>query len=593
MRPTHNPRGMLLLSLLAVTIAALAASPASRAAEPRRPVEYINGVPDTGQFLPNSAILARVADRRVSVLAFRDAYFASDPHIRPSGDSLGRAEFLTNMVRKDVLGLTALSAGYTLNFEDRAKLREVRSKALSNRFFETAVLDVPPVSEDSLRRVYEYYRYELRMRLLQFTDRAVAEAAQRSLAQGRASWATFAARYTPSGLQQSEGQFNWSRFENLPTDLGLALWRLKPGQLSPVLRVPGGYQVYQVTERRDRAVPEFGFLRPAIVDALKNHESDLRRRAITDEAKRDMNVRFDTTNVIYTSKLFPVALRTGEGNEIMIDETLPEIAAEDTSRTLIEWDGGRVSLGRLTHAYSDLPAVMRPRLDSPDRVVEYAEAIMLEPKMLEMAIARGLEQDTVVVARYQRKLEEILVGKMVEDSCFSRITVSQKERRDYYQKNRPGYMTFPSVRYAVVVRDTRAAADSVKARLDAGEPIASVLRADSLRGETRSGIQEANSNSNLSYQKILFEEMRAGQSRVMGPDRANTFACMHLLSFDPGQLLPYEQVETLVDESVRNLKAEKALNDFVARLMRRFPIEVHYDLLPRVKLTTPGPDERE
>jgi hypothetical protein len=93
--------------------------------------------------------------------------------------------------------------------------------------------------------------------------------------------------------------------------------------------------------------------------------------------------------------------------------------------------------------------------------------------------------------------------------------------------------------------------------------------------------------------KLLFEEMRPGQRRVMGPDKQGYWACVQLLEFDPGQQVPYEEVETVIDESIRNLKAEQVLQAFTARLMKRYPVETHYERLMSVKLTTPGDDERE
>lgn len=593
MRPDNHFRG-LMLPALALALLAVAA-PASAADAPKKSLEYVDGVPDTGQFLPNSTLLAKVADREISVFAFRDFYFLSRPEIRPGRDSVGRAEFLTNMIRKEVLGLTALASNIPLNFEDRATLREHRATLLSNRLFETAVLNVPAPPEDSLRKVYEFHKAELRMRVLHFTDRAQAEAARQSLVKGSATWKALSDRYNPAGLQAGAGQLDWSKFESVPTELALVLWRLKPSEYSPVLPVSAGYQVFQVMERRDRPFPEYSIMRQSVESLLRNHASELRRREITAEAMRGMHVQHDSANVVWASKQFSQAVKVGAegaGQSIHIDETVPEFTPADTARRILTWKGGTLSLGQVVHTYSDLPPVMRPAINTPELFMGYAEAIILAPRMIELAIERGLEKDPVVTEKLERKREEILVGKMVEDSVFSRIVVSKQERRDYYAKNRNGFITFPAVRYAVVVRPTKEGADSVRVRVSAGESVFAVLRADSLAGNTASGIKSATTNDHGAYEKVIFEEMRPGQSRVLGPDRDKMWACIHLLEFDAGRQMPYEEVEGLVDESVRNIKAEQALNAFVERLMRRYPIESRYDLLMRVKLTTPSESER-
>ena len=603
MRLMTRPPGLPWLSfaqrlavLAMISAGTLNAAPTPPPAAPEKSVEYIDGVRDTGQFLHNSEILARVADRKVSVLDFRTYYFLSAPEIRPGRDSSGRAEFLTNMVRKDVLGLTALKSGIQFSFEDRATLRDERATLLSNRLFETSVLDVGTPSEDSLRKVYEYHKVELRMRVLFFSDRAQAEAVRQSVVKTPSTWAAAAERYNPPALRFKAGEIAWSKFESVPTGVALQLWTLKTGQVSPVLQTNAGWQVFQVLERRPRPYAEYRIMKPSIEALLSNYSQDLRRQAITDEAKKGMEVRYDTTNATWAAKHFTSAVSVaadGGGQTIHIEESVPEFEPADTARTILTWKEGRVSLGELLHEYTHLPAVMRPNINTKEAIMAYADALMLAPRMVEIAVARGFEKDPKFVRMYERKQEEILVGKMVEDSCFTRIMVSKQERRAFYDKNRNGFVTYPSVRYAVIVRDTKAAADSVKARLGAGEKATAILRADSLAGNLRSGIQGGNTQDRLPFHKLVFEELRPGQSRVLGPDKDKAWACIVLLEFDPGKQLPFEEVEAICDESVRNLKSEQALTAFVGRLMKRYPIEARYDLLMRVKLTTPKADETD
>ena len=58
------------------------AAPAPTAHDHRQE-RWINDQPDTGQFLPDSALLARVADRRIRVGDYVDAYFRTYAEYRP------------------------------------------------------------------------------------------------------------------------------------------------------------------------------------------------------------------------------------------------------------------------------------------------------------------------------------------------------------------------------------------------------------------------------------------------------------------------------------------------------------------------------
>ena len=572
----------------------LALSVPAFAAEPPKQRVFIDGVPDTGQFLPNSEILATIGDRRVRVIDYRVGYFGLSGQNRPGTDSLGRAEFLTNMIRKDVLGLRALQAGYKLNFEDRAQIREIHNTVISNRLFEREVLVNEAVPEDSIRYVYDLYKYDIRARLLFFTDRGEALTALESLRKKKLRWEALAATHTPPAYAATKGEVPFTHFEDLPLDLSLGLWPLPVGGISDLIYSATGYQIVQVLERKPRPVPAYEFLRNTIQARFDDFHSNVKKRRIINEAKQGMDAVYDSTHIAWTSRQFSPAVVVGSenfGQSITIDENVPEIAPADTGRVLVTFKNGRISVGTLLHAYTDLPPVMRPSLTTAERVADYADAIMLAPRMIELAVQRGLENDPIVKRAVANKTEELLVTKMVEDSVFTRVMVSPKERKDYYEKNRNGFITYAKVRYAIIVRDTRAEAEAIKARIMAGEKATDIVRADSLRGEVRTGIREQSEGEHDALNKLLFEELRPGQAQVLGPDSKNAFACFALLEYDPGRQLSYAEVEGIVDESVRNLKAEAALNAFVDRLKAGIPITARYDLLMRVMLVTPTENE--
>ena len=90
---------------------------------------WINDVPDTGQFLADSVWVLKVGPRVTTAGEFVSKYFSSYPEYRPPQDSLGRIKFLTSLLHKDVLGMTALAQNRPLRFEDRLAMRETRQRA--------------------------------------------------------------------------------------------------------------------------------------------------------------------------------------------------------------------------------------------------------------------------------------------------------------------------------------------------------------------------------------------------------------------------------------------------------------------------------
>jgi hypothetical protein len=168
------------------------------------------------------------------------------------------------------------------------------------------------------------------------------------------------------------------------------------------------------------------------------------------------------------------------------------------------------------------------------------------------------------------------------------VSIRPEERKKYYQDNLPGYMTYPRVTYAAFVRPNRESADSLAAQLRGGTKAADLLRADSLAGLNRGSIQERSAREHgTAYYKLLFEELRPGKVAIDGPDKVGAYAVIQLLTYDPGHQLKYEEVELLVDQSLHNIKAEARLKEFLARRKKLYQIEVHPELLARVRMVDP------
>jgi len=184
----------------------------------------------------------------------------------------------------------------------------------------------------------------------------------------------------------------------------------------------------------------------------------------------------------------------------------------------------------------------------------------------------------------------VMVEHMYQDSVFTKIWVSKDERKAYYQKNLPQFFTFATVRYAAITRPSKAGADSVEKALKAGMKAEALLAADSVAGRVSGSIQTRQQNEQGPYQKALFEEMRPGDTQVRGPDRNGDYAVLQVLSYDGGRQLSFEESEQMIDESLQNQKSEKALNELIARLQKRYDVAMRPEKLMLVKLVDPTVD---
>ena len=577
---------------LACAVLATAPVPVLRAA-PLGSGSVINGVRDTGQFVPDTTWLVRVGPRVTTVGDFVQRYFESYGEDRPRADSLGRVQFMRSIVDKEVLGMSALAVAPKLGFEDRIQLRELEERSLANAVYQRYVADSTVVTDADVRDLEKQFTYDQHFRHIVFDNRGTAERVRRELLQGRMRWSDAVKRFSTGTAQDAgpDGDMGWVKRAAIDPIMGIRMFALKPGEISAVFQDREGFQLVQALERKTIAPISLEALRNSLRTQLRDFISSERSERIQQTLRDEIGLAYDSTNIAWASSRFKSAVvidQSPHGSNINVDAAVPEFAPADTARTLAHWkNGGRISLSTVIHAYTELTPLVRPNLSFFDAMRGQVDAIVLEPFMAEYGRRKGLDKDPVVVSLLERKREQIAVEHLYQDSVASKTWVSKDERKAYYEKNKAQFVTYPAVDFAAIVRPSRKSADSLAAALKAGAKAAAILHADSLAGLTSGAIQHRRQDENGLYHKVLFEELRPGESSVFGPDKQGTFMVLQLLKFDSGRQLSFEESDAIADESLQNMKAEATLRSLIARMSKRYAIRTRPELLMRIKLVDP------
>ena len=554
-------------------------------------VHFIDGIRDTGQFLPDSVVVLRVDNRPVRVREYVESYFNSYAEDRPKSDSAGRVEFMHALIHKDILGQTARAAGYAFGFEERIQLRAFTDRVLSNVLYQRAVADSALPTDAEVRETYDQHRYQTRLRHIQFADRATAERVRLELLRGHIAWKDAVKKYTIATHDAGpNGDLGWKSRMGMTQILARAIYSLRPSEISQVVEDDDGIHLVQCVERRPTMPPSLETIENGI-------RGDLQRYHVLDRSERlqsmlasQIDFVTDSAAVRWAAGFFVPPRESKQeqgGTNLVFNTTLPEFASMDTARVLARYRGHTYSLGQFTDAYSHIQPLLRPSVSTPEDFAHQVRNFILEPYMAKLALERGLDKDSMAVAQIEAKREQMLVERMYQDSVMSKVLVSPAERRKYYEANKAGYVTYASVRFATFAIQGRGAADSLAARLKAGERAEDILLADSLAGVHRGSIGVRGSNEHGAYYKVLFEELRPGQLTVDGPDKEGKFLVLQVISRDPGRQLSYEEADAYAYESVQNQKAEALLNALIERQSRKHRIEIHPELVMRIKLVDP------
>lgn len=599
MRFRASSRGLGAFVALALAAALTLAASAQKAPSPppapgRAPIRaYINGIPDTGQFLPDTTVIAQVDELPITIRDFIWSYFNSYAEDRPSQDSLGRVTFLQTMVNKEVLGRTARKANYPLTYEDRVTLREHTQRVLANDLYHHAVLDSSDATEAEIQRVYEQFKWELHVRHILFANAATAEKVRVDLRAGRISWTAAVKKYSVAvGDKGPDGDVGWLVRVGLSLPIADALFNLKPNEISAVVEDEDGPQLVQCVERRPTKPMALSSVRALIVDQIRAaHATAMTDRFYLGLAK-DVHFVPDTAVINWACKFFkpPVQSKTGDGGpSIELNAEFPNFSADDTSRVLARWDGGRISVHDFLESFSNIPPLVRPDCSTPQALTMQVANVVLEPYRAQIAQQRGYDRDPPAVAEIEGKREQLMVEHMYADSVENRIRVTPAERRDYYEKHKPDYFTYESRTFATIIRFSKAGTDSVVKALRSGTPAGAIISADSAAGFKSGAFHELRQDEHgTPFRKLVYEELRPGEVTTVEPRKSgDVWVVVQLVHVTPGHQLSFEESQSMIDVSLRAMKAETELQNLLKRLRPRFRIIQHPELVMRIRLLDP------
>jgi len=594
MRSLRLSQGIVMGCMLTVTAMGAYAQPQSLPSHtpsgtPIR--QWIDGVADTGQFLPDSAVLAVVAGRPITVGQFCNDYFDVYAPIRPKPDLAGRQEFLNTLIDKIVLSEVVRPMPFTPGFEQRATLRDYRQRVLSNVLFQRAVLDSCTPTEQDVRAFYNSLKEEARIQRIRFASPSTAERVRAELASGRITWRQAVALHSSDKVTDPDGEFGWVNLFSLQEPLASTIAGLKAGGVSAITRTDEGFFLFRRVGSRPFSPPPFDNVSKTLRIRLRNHLISQRSLNLQRVLMAERGMTIDSANVRYAAALYQPHTTTDQKEAgvkaVTINVDLPHFEAADNARVLAKWPGGQYTLGEFNHAMNEINPLSRPAIHEPELLADQVVLMALEPVRAELAEKRGYDKDPMAIEMMAGRTEQYKVEAMIEDSVLARVMVSDAERRAYYKEHPREYTSYPRVTFFAYSTETRSAGDSLAQLLRSGTKPEAILLADSLAGVKRGSIQTRTRNEQVPFARLLFEELRPGQTTVQGPLSDATFVTLQLLEFDGGQLLPYEQVIEFVDNQLRSKKEETMYQEFMQRQRAKVSILRRGELLERVRLVAP------
>jgi peptidyl-prolyl cis-trans isomerase SurA len=312
----------------------------------------IADTPETRQRLAPQVLRSLIDERLELEEAKRQNVTATDAEINRA---LGQIEKQNNMQPgqlNELLKARGIDRG---SLVDQITASIVWAKLVRRKAAETVVITDDEI-DDAMKRLKEHGK-EAESRVAEIflavdkptQDEEVKQLAERLTEQMRqgARFSAIARQFSQSATAAVGGDMGWLRPDQLPPELGKEVAQLRPGELSPPIRVTGGYYLLLVLDRRSGttgSAPDQIYDIVQVVFPLPAQASDAARRAAISEAERVRAAAKDCPSLLKLGKEKAPQL-SSEGklreNEIspQMRPLLTKLAVGEASQPIVQKNG--------------------------------------------------------------------------------------------------------------------------------------------------------------------------------------------------------------------------------------------------------------
>ncbi|MFZ1946416.1 MAG: peptidylprolyl isomerase [bacterium] len=399
-----------------------------------------------------------------------------------------------------------------------------------------------------------------------------------------AAFEDLAQRYSTSPTGEVGGTVGTVRWGDFSDRWSAQAYRLEPGQASEPFQVEGGYCILKSYGKRVTALPDSLEERKKIVARLAQEATLKERKAYQDSLKLAYDYNMDVMAVVDLSAKYAVGYaKMGEPTTVVDADVDPGLTEAEARVPLVTMKGKTLTAGAMARVVARTPFQVRPRVDDPDDFIPFINMQATDSLLVAEAEKLGLDRDEDVVnmvAKAKRRKTLLAFYEYVARDAV----VSDEEARAFYDANRQ-YFTMPEgYNVSKIVVGTREAADSLVARLGAGEAFGDLARARSRDPFS------APQGGDMGFLKKGADQEFDGFLATMQPGETKVFRSLEgyvvlwLMEGIPTRPASFEESRQSIDQRLVQDKKEQLIDAWIATRRAERGVRIDNNVLEAIVL---------
>jgi len=537
---------------------------------------------------PKGPIVAKVGSQAITLTEFEKVY-RPRLNLPTRADSLvDRKKALEELVRKHLLALEAKKRGLDKSRDVKIQLEFIAKELARNELYQEEIVKKTEPSEAGLKDFYAKQSEEIRCQHILMVSEDSARALLDSLKHG-ARFDSLARRHSlDRSNAETGGELGFFTYGMMVDAFWDAASKLKPGQVSGIVKTPYGFHLIRCEERRKRTQEPFEKVKTVLMQEFTQFMAIQRQqktREFIEDLKAKAKAKIDTSAL---ALLAGKVAKTPQDTALALAQPAapPALSDQEKKTVVLRFAGGTWDLGRLLEDVEALQVArgIRLPLENAAQMASFVDQAFLSDLLYENAKAKGLDRSPKVRQDLAAFTTDLLAGEayqaLVEEKGKQ---VSEEEIKAFFAANPDSFREPEQVRVSRIIVQTEPEAKAVFAELKKGKDFASEAKAKSKDQMT------AQAGGDLGFlargvfpelDSVIFS-LKLKEVSEPVPFRS-AFCILKVTERKDARLKTFEEARTDVQARVHAEKVKKALEETIAELKKAYPVTLDEKALEKL-----------
>ncbi|MGD1047716.1 MAG: peptidyl-prolyl cis-trans isomerase [Candidatus Krumholzibacteriaceae bacterium] len=543
-----------------------------------------------------NVVVATVDGRKITVGDLEGAGDKIAEKFLPrTNDQAGKMELLNHMIDKEVMALTALSAGYEkdkgfVDFFEKYKAQYALA-AMENVYIRQKVTVTDQEAKDYFDKMHK--EYTLSQILVSSEDEA--RSIREQLMHG-ADFAELAKKYSLGREAGDGGLLGESSIGSMFYWIEEALFTAKEGDITQPLETPEGWTILKVHKIKT-ITPE-----KDLTYARQKVRADKEKKMIEGmkhkiEKEIGLQIFPQAVDIVYNNLPPDVPFGDIVEHRVTYDNAPKlEIPEQYQDMILAQYSEGSYKLKDYMKIYEDTGLPERPRRQYGKESIIMSIHKKIFDTMLPVYAEKNLKVFEIpeVAKDFQEKKEMILVSLLYKNQVTEQATVSDLDVQDYYNKHK-NELNEPEKRaFSIILVSDKAKADLVASLAKKGENFASLAKKyseDPSAAQNKVSTDLVQKGHYPDYDEKAFSMAKGEVSDPVQVPRG--WAVIKVDQIEKPQPQPYANAAFSIRQALQSQQAEKVITEKLAKWRKDYPIKIYDRNLKKVELKKTRPSDAE